>query len=92
MKSKFSNFIYFRQRIDRIKQNKLKNYGEEDLFMKIKNSKEVNIIFLFFQKNNPWKRVINNINLSEYKGSKDVSRMKETIIGRKNDYEKLIKK
>ena len=38
-------------------------------------------------KRNPWERVIENISMkpSEYKGTKDVSRMREVIIGRKND-------
>lgn len=42
-------------------------------------------------KTNPWDIVIGNIDLreSDYKGSKDVSRMKNVIITRKNDFNNL---
>ena len=38
-------------------------------------------------KSSPWEKVIDNITLkeSEYKGTKDVSRMRNVIINRKND-------
>jgi len=39
---------------------------------------------------NPWMKVIENIELKEadYKGTKDIFRMREIIITRKNDYDK----
>ena len=38
-------------------------------------------------KKNPWEIVTDNITLkeSEYKGSKDISRMRNVIVARKND-------
>ena len=43
---------------------------------------------LFQGKKNPWEKVVENIELkdSEYKGTKDVTRMKNVILTRKNDF------
>jgi hypothetical protein len=70
-----------------IKTNQSKNKSLEETFLNQKfeeKSKDIN----------PWKKVIRNIDLrqSDYKGSKDVGRMREVILGRKNDYYKDNKK
>jgi hypothetical protein len=46
------------------------------------------------QKNgeNPWERVVSNINTKEHAAQKDMSRMKQTIIARKGDIAKGNKK
>ena len=55
-----------------------------------KFEKEVNSC-LFKGKSNPWEKVVENIALkdSDYKGSKDVNRMKNVILTRKNDFVQL---
>jgi len=42
-------------------------------------------------KSNPWEKVVDNIALkdSDYKGTKDVTRMKNVILTRKNDFVQL---
>jgi hypothetical protein len=64
-----------RKRGENLKQNRINegNYLEEKKSLKSAN---------------PWDRVVEHIDIKEsnYKGVKDVSRMRETIIGRRNDY------
>lgn len=40
---------------------------------------------------NPWEKVVKNIEVkeSEYKGSKDISRMRSVILNRKNDFTQM---
>jgi hypothetical protein len=42
-------------------------------------------------KNNPWERVVENIEIreSDYKGTKDVSRMRTVILNRKGDFTQM---
>lgn len=42
-------------------------------------------------KKNPWEKVVENIEIkeSEYKGSKDISRMRNVILNRKNDFTQM---
>ena len=69
-------------RMKKISDNKTTNTFNEQ--QALKDKKELTELG---GKRNPWERVIENISMkpSEYKGTKDVSRMREVIIGRKND-------
>ena len=68
------------KRIEKIKHQKETNAQNEKVFLNERTSG--NTI-----KTNSWDKVIDNITLkeSEYKGTKDVSRMRNVIINRKND-------
>ena len=74
---------FFKQRQKRIQNNLELNKQKEN---NEKNEKEL------IKKGDPnvnvWERVCKNIDLkdSDYKGSKDVTRMREVIINRKNDF------
>ena len=72
-------YIYSK-RIEKIKHQKETNAQNEKVFLNERTSG--NTI-----KTNSWDKVIDNITLkeSEYKGTKDVSRMRNVIINRKND-------
>ena len=65
------------------KQTNIKN--EEDNLANRKLIKEGKV--------NPWENVVENITMkeSEYKGSKDVSRMRAVLLSRKNDQQHLNK-
>ena len=65
------------EEITKLKQINIKN--EEDNLANRKLIKE--------GKKNPWENVVENITVkeSEYKGTKDVSRMRNVILARKND-------
>ena len=69
-------------RMKKISDNKTTNSFNEQ--QSLKDKKE---LIELGGKRNPWEKVIENISMkpSEYKGKKDVTRMKEVIIGRKND-------
>jgi hypothetical protein len=74
---------FFKQRQKRIQNNLELNKQKEN---NEKNEKEL------IKKGDPnvnvWERVCKNIDLkdSDYKGTKDVTRMREVIINRKNDF------
>ena len=55
--------------------------------VKNENDNKENKKLLKEGKLNPWEAVVENIDIkeSDYKGTKDVNRMKEVIINRKND-------
>ena len=55
--------------------------------LKNENDNKENKKLLKEGKLNPWEAVVDNIAIkeSDYKGTKDVNRMKEVIINRKND-------
>jgi hypothetical protein len=57
------------------------------LNVKNENDNKENKKLLKEGKLNPWEAVVENIDIkeSDYKGTKDVNRMKEVIINRKND-------
>ena len=69
-------------RMKKISDNKTTNSSNEQ--QSLKDKKE---LIELGGKRNPWEKVIENISMkpSEYKGTKDVTRMREVIIGRKND-------
>ena len=69
-------------RMKKISDNKTTNSFNEQ--QSLKDKKE---LIELGGKRNPWEKVIENISMkpSEYKGTKDVTRMREVIIGRKND-------
>ena len=68
------------KRIEEIEKKKSQNLKKEEEYLENKK-------LLKEGKLNPWESVIENIAMkdSEYKGSKDVKRMREVIINRKND-------
>lgn len=68
------------KRIEKIKQQKETNAQNEKDFLNERTNGNNS-------KTNSWDKVIDNITLkeSEYKGTKDVSRMRNVIINRKND-------
>ena len=69
------------QRHNNISKKKQFNKANEEEYLKNRNqSKETT--------NNPWDKVIDNIQLkeSEHKGVKDISRMKSVILQRKSDF------
>ena len=69
-------------RMKKISDNKTTNSFNEQQSLKDKKA-----LIELGGKRNPWEKVIENISMkpSEYKGTKDVTRMREIIIGRKND-------
>ena len=69
------------QRHHNLAKKKHFNVSNEELF--IKNREEAKQ-----GKTNPWDKVIENIQLkeSDYKGTKDISRMKSVILQRKSDF------
>lgn len=80
MKSKILfNFIYSKRK-ENIENRKKLNLKNE-------NDNKENKKLLKEGKLNAWEAVIENIAIkeSDYKGTKDVNRMKEVIINRKND-------
>ena len=77
----FNNFM--NERSEKIASKKKENENKELEFL---NNKKL----LKEGKLNPWEAVTENIAMkdSEYKGSRDISRMREVIINRKNEYVK----
>ena len=63
-------------------QNKKKNLLDEENFKQEKKQTKIN---------NPWEKVIQHIEIKEtlYKGTNNVARMRENIIGRRDDYNRL---
>jgi hypothetical protein len=68
--------------------NNKNNIANEEKLLEMRQRKV--IIHFKSQYANPWEKVIDHIDIKEsnYKGTKDVSRMREMIIQRKNDYSK----
>ena len=80
MKSKILfNFIYSKRKENIENRKKLNLKNENDNKENKKSLKEGKL--------NVWEAVVENIDIkeSDYKGTKDVNRMKEVIINRKND-------
>ena len=80
MKSKILfNFIYSKRKenIENRKKLNLKNENDNKENKKLLKEGKLNV----------WEAVVDNIAIkeSDYKGTKDVNRMKEVIINRKND-------
>ena len=75
----FFNFFHSKRR-ENIENRKKLNVKNE-------NDNKENKKLLKEGKLNPWEAVVENIDIkeSDYKGTKDVNRMKEVIINRKND-------
>ena len=82
LRNQASDYIkdFEQKRIEKIEKIKLKNIENENEFLN--NKKLINE-----GKINSWEIVVDNIAIkeSDYKGTNDVSRMKATIIARKND-------
>ena len=82
LRNQASDYIkdFEQKRIEKIEKIKLKNIENENEFLN--NKKLINE-----GKINSWEIVVDNIAIkeSDYKGANDVSRMKATIIARKND-------
>ena len=82
LKEKASAFLvdFEQKRLEAKKLKKKQNINDEE---NAKKEKEL----IKEGKKNPWEYVVQNIDLkdSDYKGSKDITRMKEVIIERKND-------
>jgi hypothetical protein len=73
------NFIYSKRKenIENRKKLNLKNENDNKENKKLLKEGKLNV----------WEAVVDNIDIkeSDYKGTKDVNRMKEVIINRKND-------
>jgi hypothetical protein len=83
-------FIIKRNREKMIQRKNNENKDSEQFYLQEKlKAKEV-FFAIKKKKTNPWDTVISNITMkdSEYKGTKDVSRMRTSIINRKNDLNK----
>jgi hypothetical protein len=84
-RQKASEFLnnFFKER-----QNRIKNNLEQNKIKENNEKNEKNLIKKGDPNINVWERVCKNIDLkdSDYKGSKDVTRMREVIINRKNDF------
>ena len=82
IKEKASAFLvdFEQKRLEAKELKKKQNINDEE---NAKKEKEL----IKEGKKNPWEFVVQNIDLkdSDYKGSKDITRMKEVIIERKND-------
>ena len=82
LKEKASAFLvdFEQKRLEAKELKKKQNINDEE---NAKKEKEL----IKEGKKNPWEYVVQNIDLkdSDYKGSKDITRMKEVIIERKND-------
>ena len=82
LKEKAMQFIneFEEKRRNAIELRKKENVKNEEDFMNNKKMEKEG-------KKNPWEIVTDNITLkeSEYKGSKDISRMRNVIVARKND-------
>jgi hypothetical protein len=59
---------------------KFNQANEEEILQNRKSIKE--------GRTNPWEKVVQNLEIkeSDYKGSKDISRMRHVILNRKNDF------
>lgn len=74
------------QRKEEILQRREQNKIEEETFNE--NRKALNA------SNNPWEKVVGNVDIKggDYLGSKDVSRMRQSMLSRRNDVKHGIKK
>jgi hypothetical protein len=72
---------FFRQRQQNLERRQKTNKENEEEFLQNRNNIKEG-------KTNPWEKVVENIDLKEsgYKGTKDVSRMRQVILGRKGDF------
>ena len=80
-----SNLIrYFSTRENNIRKRHEFNVNNESDFLNNRN-------FTIEGKKNPWERVVENIEIreSDYKGTKDVSRMRTVILNRKGDFNQM---
>jgi hypothetical protein len=76
--------IVLRTRENNIRKRHEFNINNESDFLNNRN-------FTKEGKNNPWERVVENIEIkeSDYKGTKDVSRMRTVILNRKGDFTQM---
>lgn len=68
-----------RDRKNEIIARREKNKEEEAVFIEQRRAQSMG--------NNPWEKVITNVDIKEgnYQGNKDVSRMRQAMVSRKND-------
>jgi hypothetical protein len=82
----FFSFLcyFFRTRNKNIQKKHEFNVNNEAEYMNNRN-------LIKDGKNNPWEKVVENIEIkeSDYKGTKDVSRMRTVILNRKGDFTQM---